>query len=265
LVPGRAPASATPQAYAWEALRSPLRTSGFTEAAAQLREAPPMVLGPRQASARLTVCPVLHASEVRFDTARQETIARLTDPLGEAAWLVHPYTSRGAAGSDCLLHALRTSPDKVRFVCGQARLDGATLILKPLSVVLEEGDHRFCIQPWVDENKLSRRGSQPPGAGPTLAAVTDPLQDYLDELLDCLAERWLTGPAQPRAVWSRLAAMGASLGLARLAALTQIDEPAGLLEMTVMADFAYREFSRLDTLSGSAREITTRERVLEQR
>ena len=244
-IPGRAAASVAPQAYAWETLRAPLRTSGFAETRDQLRDAPPAVLGPRQVGNRLTVCPIAHASDVRFDVPRHETVARLTDPLGATAWLVHPYTSRGAPGSDALLHALRTSPGNVRFVCGQARLQGADLVLQPLSVVLEGDGRRSCIQPWTDETG---------GAGPVRPTSTDtrggasidPLHDYLDELLDCLTERWVMGPASSSAAWSQLAALGTSLGLAQLANLSGLDEPARLLELTIAADFAYREFARLD-------------------
>jgi hypothetical protein len=252
-IPGRAAASVAPQAYEWEALRPPLRTSGFAEAREQICDAPPTVLGPRQVGARLTVCPTTAASDVRFDVARQEVIARLTDPLGGTAWLVHPYTGRGAAGSECLLHALRNSPGSVRFVSGQARLDGARLVLRPISVIVEEGDRRSCIQPWVDENTLRRPTLQPPGAetASTMTSTIDPLQDYLDELLDCVAERWLMGPIHSTARWSRLAALGTSLGFTRLASLTAVDEPARLLELTVMADFAHREFARLDATPGA--------------
>jgi hypothetical protein len=245
-VPGRAAASVAPQAYAWENLRSPLRVGSFAEAREQLRDAVPAALGPRQVGSRLTVCPVTLADEVHFDIARQETIARLTDAQGEQAWLIHPYTSRGAAGSESLLHSLRASPDGIRFVCAQARLDGATLVLQPLSVVFEAGGRRSCVQPWVDEAA--------PGAGAIAARDQDaraassvhPLQDYLDELLDGLADRWLTGPTQSDRAWTRLANLGTTLGLARLADFSGLDQPARLLELSVVADFAYREFARLD-------------------
>jgi hypothetical protein len=244
-IPGRAAASVTPQAYAWETLRSPLRTSNFSEAREQLRDAPPMALGPRQVGTRLSVCPVLRASKVHFDVARQEIIALLTDSLGDTARFVHPYTNRAAPGSESLLHALRTSPDHLRFVCGQARLEGSTLVLQPLSVVLDEDGRRTCIQPWVDEKTPSQSTTKPTSFETSIAASINPLQDYLDELLDCVAERWLTGPASSAPAWSGLAALGASLGLARLATLSKLDEPARLLELTIAADFAYREFSRL--------------------
>src|SRR4029450_10035668 len=85
-LPGRTPASVAPQAYTWETLRAPLRTSGFAETHEQLAGAPPTSLGPRQVGARLTVCPIAQASEVRFDVVRQAIVARLTDPLGANAW-----------------------------------------------------------------------------------------------------------------------------------------------------------------------------------
>jgi hypothetical protein len=244
-IPGRAAASVAPQAYTWETLRSPLRTSGFSETRDQLRDAPPTVLGPRQVGARLTVCPVSQASEVHFDVARQEVLAQLTDPLGETAWLVHPYTSRAASGSESLLHALRTSPNNVRFICAHARLEGANLVLQPLSVVFDVEGRRSCIQPWVDENTLSKPAIESSAQDNSVASSIDPLHDYVDELLDCLGDRWLTGPDRSSPTWARLSTLGTSLGLARLADLSGLDEPARLLDMTVAADFAYREFQRL--------------------
>jgi hypothetical protein len=248
-LPGRAAASITPQAYAWENLRPPLRTSGFAETYEQLRDAPPAVLGPRQVGSRLSVCPVAQASEVRFDVARQQIIARLTDPLGETAVLVHPYTSRGASGSESLLHALRTSPGNVRFVCGQTRLEGSKLLFQPLSVVFEEDGRRSCIQPWVDTNTVAESAIELPSSDDAALPSVNPLQDYLDELLDCLCDRWLTGPSHSP-TWARLAHLGTSLGLTRLAALSKLEAPTQLLELTVMADFAYREFARLDAGAG---------------
>ncbi|HMN46910.1 MAG TPA: hypothetical protein PKE27_20205 [Povalibacter sp.] len=245
LVPGRAAASVAPQSYAWETLRAPLRTSGFAQTREQLRDAAPAALGPRQAGTRLTVCPVAQADGVRFDVTRQETLALLTDPLGEKATLLHPYVSRAASGSENLFDALRAAPGNVRFVCGHAELRGATLVIQPLSVIFDDNGQRSCIQPWTDEPMPAATGSELRVADANAAASLDPLHDYLDELLDCLAERWLTGPARSSTPWSRLMTLGTSLGVTRLADLAGIDEPARLLEVTVVSDFAYREFTRL--------------------
>ena len=246
-VPGRAAASVAPQAYAWETLRSPLRVSGFAEAREQLRDAVPAALGPRQVGSRLTVCPVTLAEEVDFDVTRQETVARLTDPAGDTAWLLHPYTSRGAAGSENLLQALRASPGGIRFVCAHAQLEGATLVLRPLSVVFEVDGRRFCVQPWVDESVSAGAGAiAERGESSRASSSVHPVHDYLEELLDALAERWLTGSTHADPAWNRLATLGTALGLARLADFADLDQPARLLELSVIADFAHREFARLD-------------------
>lgn len=244
-IPGRAPASVSPQAYAWETLRAPLRTSGVAELQEQLRDAPPAALAPRQKGARLTVCPVTSASEVQFDEARQEVIARIIDPLGATAWLVHPYLSRNAAGSERLLHALRNAPESVRFICAQARLSGADVVLAPLSVVFEESSRRTCVQPWVDEAQEARSTIGRAIEAPQSGGMVDPIHDYLDELLDLLTESWLTGPRSTTETWPRIAALGTSLGFSRLASFDRIDTPARLLELTVVTDFAHREFTRL--------------------
>jgi hypothetical protein len=65
-------------------------------------------------------------------------------------------------------------------------------------------------------------------------------------LLDCLAERWLLGPTGSTQAWTQLSALGTSLGLTRLASFSGLDNAGRVLELTVAADFAYREFARLD-------------------
>lgn len=245
LLPGRAPASVSPQAYAWENLRAPVRVSGFAELREQLRSAAPIALGPRQLAARLTVCPVRAASDVEFSTAHQKIVARLSDPQGDTALLVHPFFSRGAPGAEKLISVLRRSPNELRFICAQAQLAGTELVLSPLSLVYDDGGRHTCVQPWTDETATAVSGGTTP-TGRESSPTVDPLHDYLEEVIDRVAETWLTGLPSTRPAWSRLATLGASLGFRRLASLTGVDTPAGMLELTVVTDFAHREFVRLD-------------------
>jgi len=94
--------------------------------------------------------------------------------------------------------------------------------------------------------QVAAASTRPTGATANAATRVDPLHDYFDELLDCLAERWLVGPAASTQAWTQLSTLGTSLGLAHLATLSGLNEPARVLELTVAADFAYREFARLD-------------------
>lgn len=248
-LPGRAPASVSPQAFAWEQLRSPLRVSGFAELREQLRAAPPVSLGPRQIAARLMVCPLRSAEDVEYSSAYQQITAVLKDQQGDRARLISPFLSRGAAGAERLLGMLRRSPEGVRFICAQAQLTGTELILIPVSVVWEEAGQRTCVQPCVDESPTQASSGEVLTATETDVAV-DPLHDYLEELLDRIAETWLTGVSSTVAGWPRLAELGASLGFRRLAGLSGLEQPTRVLEITLMTDFAYREFTRLDPQIG---------------
>jgi len=188
-------------------------------------------------------CPLCGASTERVHSsyARRASASANRRPSARAA-----RASRGAAGSESLLQALRSAPASVRFVCGQARPHGAELVIEPLSVVMETDGRRSCIQPWVDEQQAAAASTRPAGVTANAAARVDPLHDYFDELLDCLAERWLVGPAASTQAWTQLSTLGSSLGLTRLAALSGLDDPGRVLELTVATDFAYREFARLD-------------------
>ncbi|HWA25363.1 MAG TPA: hypothetical protein VG734_06870 [Lacunisphaera sp.] len=245
-LPGRAPVSISPQAYLWETLRAPLRVAGFDELRDQLKSAPPAALAPRQAGTRLAVCPVASASEVEFLVSSQQIVGRLQDTSGQEAWLVHPFRNRASGGSERLLAALRERPGDVRFVCGEARVAGADLVLSPVSVVFETSGTRTCIQPWVDEAEKTTAPARLP-VGSASAETTDPLHDYLEELLDLEAEAWLTGLGATASAWPRLHTLGISLGLTKLADFSAPLTPARLLELTVLADYAHREFNRLDT------------------
>lgn len=254
-IAGRAPVSVTPQACAWETLRAPLLVSSFAALREQLRAEPPAALGPRRVAARLAVCPVTGAGEVVFSVASQEIRARLADAEGGTAILAHPCVTRASAGNESLLAALRATPGNVRFVCAQARLEGAELVLAPLSVVFENASGRICIQPWVDD--------APPQSGPdnrpapaeklpaslsTAATSADTLHDYIDELQEHLAETWLLGPSATAAESARLAALGRSLGLDALVpdANGFAKNTGALLALTVAADFAFREYATLE-------------------
>lgn len=245
-LPGRAPVSVTPQAYQWETLRTPLRVSGFDELREQLKTAPPAALAPRQVGTRLTVCPVTTASEVEFLVSSQQIIAKLEDPSGKTAWLVHPYRSRSTGGSERLLSALRKRPKSILYVCGEARVAGADLVLSPVSVVFEEEGIRTCIQPWVDSGEQAAAAAILPTAAST-GDPTDPLHDYIEELLNLLAETWLTGFRATKTEWARLQTLGTSLGFTKLADFSAAITAERLLELTVLVDYAHREFNRLDT------------------
>jgi hypothetical protein len=228
-LPGRAPVSFNPQAYQWERLRSIL-VEDFGELAARLSALPPQSLRPRRLSENLFVCQVTTVANVRFNAVDQTVEANLGDAQGNCLTLIHPYTSRGQAGTEALLTALSQQP--VKFVAGQVRLNSQGLVIAPISVILEPSGHRTMLQPWIDRGidhapvalAFTPSSNQP---------ILPPYQQYLQDLTQALTELLLLGlqraDSQTLRYWQELEQQGAALGFVRLlqpiqqltAALTQ--------------------------------------------
>jgi hypothetical protein len=218
---GRARASFNPQAFAWESLRQPLVVDGFRELAARLATRSPAAIGPRRHSEGLCVCAISAVRDGRFDPVEQAVRATLVDPYGATATLDHPYTSRGAGGAEALLRLLAPDgrPAHARFVAGRATLRRSDVIIRPISVVYQEGAARRMLQPWVAQDV---EGGTADGArdGSAVSPAKDRLSDYWDEVTAALGDLVTTGvrhsaPDVERRWWG-LARDGASLGFARL-------------------------------------------------
>jgi hypothetical protein len=216
-LPGRAPASFNPQAYAWETLRQPLLAESFAELQARLALLPPAALRPRRIGEDLHVCPVAAVEGAIFSPAEQVIIANLRDPEDGTAILLHPYTGRGAGGTEALLARLGTQPEALRFVAGQVRAGGAGLIIHPVALIFQEGAHRTMLQPWIDRGEgAADLASLSAG----LPAPGDPIAAYPGELIQALGELLLLGlqraDDRARRHWQDLHRRGAALGFARL-------------------------------------------------
>jgi hypothetical protein len=222
---GRTRSSFSPQTYAWNALRPPALAEGFAEVASRLAGLPPASLRPRRVAEDFHVCPVARVAEARFDDTTQCVEAVLLDAQGDHAYLVHPYTGRGAAGSEALLAALEGEAP-VRYAAGPVHLGPRGLELYPVSLVVEarKGQRRL-VQPWVDGDagevgaqgdSAKARAGEPPEEAP------DPVDDYPAQLAGQLAELAVTGleHADPRAAsaWRDLSRRGEAMGFDHLVA-----------------------------------------------
>lgn len=228
-VPVQSRLALNPQSYAWESLRGPALVEDFAELAAHVAAQPPAALRPRRLTDAVYVCPLAGAQDAGFDAAEQAVRATLRDPSGGSAALVHPYTTRGAAGAEALLRTLRRHADELRFVAGHLRLSPQGLLIAPTALVLQDAQGRRALLPWLERGDPAAAPAAvpPPGARPR-----DPLADYWARLEEALAELLLVGlgRADARAArhWRDLAADGAGLGFAR--ALGPVERLAAALE-----------------------------------
>ncbi|HZN34704.1 MAG TPA: hypothetical protein VFB80_12840, partial [Pirellulaceae bacterium] len=226
LVLPRTAASLTinPQTFSWEQLKPPAAVESFAQLAARLASLPPSYLRPRRLTENVYACPVQAAEELRFNESQQRLEAVLRDAAGGRALLVHPFHSRGKTGFGTLLGALTSRGPSVRFVSGHVTGSREGLLIRPILVVLEDGDRRIGIQPLVSESAPGRSAPAPtpgePEQDPRSPVQADPLESFLTQMRLELSELLLSGArraGQPQArAWTDLATHGRELGFVRL-------------------------------------------------
>ena len=222
LVLPRTAASLTinPQVFTWEQLKPPAAVEDFTQLAARLAALPPSYLRPRRLTDNVYVCPVQAAEEVRFNESQQRLEAVLRDAGGSRALLVHPFHSRGKTGFNALLSALGSRGESVRFVAGHVTGSGEGLLIRPILVVIEEGDRRIGIQPLVSEAAASAGPAPVEPGGELNEDQASPLESFLGQVRFELSELLLSGvrrAGQRQAqAWADLMAQGRQLGFVRL-------------------------------------------------
>jgi hypothetical protein len=215
-IPGRSVMSLHPQSFRWEQLRSPLLVDSFADLLAALVDLPPRSLRPRRVTESLQVLPIAQVEQVSFDPITQNIRATLLDAAGDRALLLHPYTSRGAAGAEALLDQLSNHPQDLRFVAAQVSLGVGGLVLAPLSLVFESTEQRYLLQPWIDSAMNVAAVCRDVAAVPEQS----PVADYLPQLSIALADLWLVGLNKADEIhcrqWQELLAQGKSIGFQRL-------------------------------------------------
>ncbi len=220
IVIGRARAAVNPQAFRWEDLKAPVLAEDFDEITARLALLPPSSLRPRRAAGDFHVCRLAAVTGARFDQPSQRILAMLTDGSGGNAMLEHPWSPRGAAGAEALLNALVSGPPPV-FVAGHVAMTHAgQLLWRPTAVVLQHGDTRRAVLPW-----LTPPDDASPPLAPGAGVGRSPLP-WPAEVLDACADVLVTGRRhEHRTRWKSLAAAGEARGYTRLPALVRAATP----------------------------------------
>ncbi|HEU4321769.1 MAG TPA: hypothetical protein VFS21_01350 [Roseiflexaceae bacterium] len=226
-IPERARLALNPQGYQWERLPGRALVEDFAELAGHVAAQPPAALRPRRLTEGLYLCPLAGAEDATFDVVQQAVRATLRDPAGGTAALRHPFTTRGHGGAEALLVALRERPGDLRFVAGHVAQTAHGLVIAPTALVLQDGQTRRALLPWVDrgaERAAEDRAAPFPPAGP-LAAYWARVDEALAELL---LVGLLRADVHMARRWRELARDGQTLGFARV--LLPVERLAAELE-----------------------------------
>ncbi len=220
-----------PQTYEWERLGEPLLVSDFEELGARLGDRPPSAVSALNAAEGLYVLVIREISAARFDHALQQVQATLIDEHGNEARLIHPYTDRGATGTESLLALLEGRPEAVRFISGRVRYRTRGVVVSPVGVVWERSKGRELLQPWIDRHiALETPPVSPQAVDGSLPP--DPVRRWLDQVEQGLGELMLLGlthvDSETARRWRQLARSGAAVGFVRLA--HRVGELAAVLE-----------------------------------
>jgi hypothetical protein len=159
---------------------------------------------------------------VAFDPTMQRLTARLLDPQGGFATLVHPFHHRGREGFNDLASILYARGDRVRFVSGHVRSHGRVLEIRPIAIVLDDGRRRLGVHPWLPLNTdiAATEAQRPDDVSPDRATeANSPVKEFMLRVDDLLSELLLTGlTLAPPSAWTELAEVARQVGFARLTA-----------------------------------------------
>jgi hypothetical protein len=219
LLIGRSHASVQPQALAWESLRPPALVEDYAELAARLAGLPPSALRPRRAAEDFHVLPVAATEAAGFDVPAQLIVATLRDAQGEAAYLAHPFTTRGRSGAEALLAKLQDAEATLKYVSGVVRRTPRGLVVHPVGCVFETKAGRAMVQPWVEDSAASATAANEVTAAP---ATPHPVADVGRQLLAALEDVFTLGlqrsDDRTARQWRELHRLAESVGLAQIGA-----------------------------------------------
>ncbi len=207
-----------PQTFAWEKLRAPVLVDSFADASARLQALPPKSLRPRRLTEDVAVLKVASVEGMAFDPVSQSLTAALKDTEGDIAILRHGYSTRARHGFESLWKALNDVQSRLMYVAGQLRPTTAGLLIAPTCVVVEQGDRRVAIQPWVERPSAESEAQSTTTGGLPERAFSG--GDVLQRLNELLAEALTTGvrkmPPQVHRRWEELSRLGEAAGFVLL-------------------------------------------------
>jgi hypothetical protein len=242
LLPGRANAGVMVQdRFTWEEIQPPVLIEDFAEMEDRLASLPPSALRPRRVAEDFHVLRVAKAEEARFDNASHSVQALLVDRRGRKALLVHPWTTRGAAGAEALLARLTSSGEGLLFVSGLVSRAMGGVVVRPVCLVWQDQGRRSALQPWVERQSEVREAT---ATGEVSLTAEDASLEYIGTLQRQLGELIVLGLARADAhaarAWGELVRQGEAVGFGRLAArvaglATALEQKAHTLRWDVRA------------------------------
>ncbi len=219
--PGRvSPLALNPQSFNWEKLKFPILVESFSDLRSLIAFQPPAYLGPRHPGRNFHVCPINRMESVRFSTSHQALVGTAIDKAGDRATFYHPYTLRGRDGLEATMRILKDPKVQPIFVAGMFSARASGLVVRPVSIVVQDGAMRKILQPWIDALPQKSSSEQTPEQTAQQEASVHPLQAFADALEGSLGELLIDGVERTGdhtvKKWQQLAAECNSLGFVEL-------------------------------------------------
>lgn len=212
---GRAPLAVHSQTFQWQNLKAPVLVEDFEELVARMHTLPPRALRPRHFGENFFVFAVSAVESVQFVSSEQSVQAILRDRSGHRLHLQHPFTARGAGGTESLLARLQSQSPC--FVSGLVDTSTRGPVVKPVALIFESGATRTLVQPWIDG---TGEGAGSNLTQPAVLYPADPLRIFLEEALFFAAEVLVVGLARSNArtlqQWHELQTLATRLGFVAL-------------------------------------------------
>lgn len=217
--------SVAPQTGAWDALPRPLFVADTAELAATLGERPPRFLRPRLRAEQVHAFALGRVLDLGYAPGAQVLRARVEDGAGRPFLLELAHRSAAPGALDALSEALGARP---RFVSGEARLEGGTVVVEPLAVACE-GARIIVLDLEPARNEPTMRiVEEAPSASPLGAVVR--------EVQGCLAEAAHHGLRHLPPTWQqRRADVEERARAAGLDALGELLERLGVRQAALVA------------------------------
>lgn len=197
----------TPQRGDWDRLGAPIFADDLAALSRTLRAQPPAVVAPRVRAARVHAVAVHAIGRWGWRAGPQTLVARIHDRAGRSLRLDLPSSAAAPHAVDALARALEGAFGPVRFVSGEVRRVGESLVMTPLAVAADRVV-ALALEPVDGAGALPHEPDDEP---------TDPIHDALLAArthLDAGAHRGLChAPARWHAELARIAGALDDVGL----------------------------------------------------
>lgn len=166
----------TPSSGRWD-FAEPLGYARYDALAQRMRERPPAFVRPRVLAERVHVLRIASVGALAYSAGEQVLRALVFDDEGAAILLALEHSAVAPGAIDALAHALGGTWGTPALVSGEVRLEGATLVMRPLSVVVP--DRVVALDLESADPAVLPRGGAPQASDPFVTVLAE-ARDQLD-------------------------------------------------------------------------------------